>query len=51
MIGKHEDCFELEVAAAVAEEVFEGRTEEVKDHGVVVSFDAIPAYVGESHWM
>ena len=51
MIGEHEDCFELEAAAAVVEEVFEGRTEEVKDHDVVVSFNAVPAYVGDSHWM
>ena len=49
LISEHEDCFELEAAAAVVEEVFEGWTEEVEDHYVVVAFDAVPADIGDAH--
>ena len=49
LVGEHEDGFELEAAAAVVEEVFEGGAEEVEDHYVVVAFDSVPPDVGDSH--
>ena len=49
LISEHEDCFELEAPAAVVEEVFQGWTEEVKDHDVVVAFNAVPSHIWDSH--
>jgi hypothetical protein len=42
LVSKKEDCFQAELAVAEVKEVFERRTEEVKDHGVVVAFCAKP---------
>jgi hypothetical protein len=41
----------LEATTAVVEEIFEGGPEQVKDHDVVVAFDAVPADVGNADWI
>ena len=38
----------MEASTAVVEEIFEGGTEEVEDHDVVVAFDSIPADIGDA---
>lgn len=43
LIGQQEDCLEGELAVAEVEEIFERRSEEVENHGVVVTLGAEPA--------
>ena len=49
LIGKEQHGLERELAVAEVEEVFEGGTEQVEDHGVVVTFCAEPSYKRDAH--
>jgi hypothetical protein len=42
LIGKQQDCLEREFAVTKVEEVFEGRTQEIDDHRIIVTFGAEP---------
>lgn len=44
LICKEKDSLQAQLALAEVEKVFERRTEEIKDHRVIVAFSAEPAY-------
>lgn len=48
LIGQEEDGLEGELAVAEVEEILERRTEEIKDHSVVVTLSAEPADEGNT---
>jgi hypothetical protein len=48
LIGEQQHGLEGELAVAEVEEVFEGGTEQVEHHGVVVTFCAEPSYEGDA---
>lgn len=48
LIGEQQHGLEGEFAVAEVEEVFQGRAEQVQDHGVVVAFCAEPADEGNA---
>lgn len=43
LISEEKHSLEAELAVAEVEQVFKGGTEQVEDHGVVVTFCAVPA--------
>ena len=50
LVGHHEYCFELEPPPAIVEEVFEGRPKQVKNHDIVVAFNAVPPDIWNPHY-
>jgi hypothetical protein len=44
LVGKEENSLQGELAVAEVEEVFQGRAEQVQDHGIVVALGTKPAY-------
>lgn len=48
LIGEEQDGLQRELAVAKVEEILEGGTEEVQDHGVVVALGAKPAHEGDT---
>lgn len=48
LVGKEQHSLERELAVAEIEEVLEGWTKEVDDHGVVVAFLAVPSDKGDT---
>ena len=48
LIGEKEDGLERELPVAEVEEIFERWAEQVKHHGVVVTFCAEPSYEGDA---
>jgi hypothetical protein len=48
LIGEKQHCLQGELAVAEVEEVFEGRAEEVEDHGVVIALSSEPADEGDA---
>lgn len=48
LVGQQEDGLEGEFAVAEVEEILEGRSEEVEDHGVVVTLGAEPSNKGNA---
>jgi hypothetical protein len=48
LVSQEQDGFETEFAVAEVEEVLEGGPEQVKDHGIVVAFGAVPANKGHT---
>ena len=49
MVCKKQDGLEAELAIAEIEEVFQGGTEEVDDHGIVVALRSEPANEGNAY--
>lgn len=49
LVCEQEHSLERELAVAKVEEVFERGSEEVQDHGVVVTFRAVPPHKGDAH--
>lgn len=49
LVGEQEDGLKRELAVAEVEQVFEGRPEEIKNHGVVVALGAEPANEGDAN--
>jgi len=45
LIRKHQHGFERELSLAVVEQVLEGRTEQIDDHNVVVTFNSEPVHI------
>lgn len=41
LVGKHQDCFQRELATTEVEKVFETRTQQVKHHGVVFALSFV----------
>jgi hypothetical protein len=48
LIGEEEDGLEGEFAVAEVEEIFEGGTEEIQDHGIVIALGSEPANEGNT---
>lgn len=48
LIGKQEDGLQRELAVAEVEEIFQGGTKQVEDHGVVVALGTEPAHEGDT---
>ncbi len=49
LIGKQQDGLERELAVAEVEQILQAWAQEIQDHGVVVTFGAVPAYKGDSN--
>ena len=49
LIGQKEHGLERELAVAEVEQILQGGTEKIDDHGVVVTLGAKPADEGDSH--
>ena len=49
LIGEQEDGLQRELAVAEVEEIFQGGTEQIEDHGVVVALGAEPAHEGNTN--
>ena len=49
LVRKKQDSLQGEFAVAEVEEVFQAGSQEIKDHGVVVTFRPEPADKGDSH--
>ena len=49
LVGQQEDGLQGELAVAEVEQVFERRTQEVNDHGVVVALRSEPADEGNAY--
>jgi hypothetical protein len=49
LIGEQEDGLQRELAVAEVEEIFQGGTEQIEDHGVVVALSAEPAHEGNTN--
>ncbi len=41
LVGKHQDCFERELATTEVEEVFQARTEQIKHHSIILALSHI----------
>ena len=50
LVGEHEHRFERELALAVVEQVFQGGTEQVDHHHVVVTLHAKPMHVWNANY-
>jgi hypothetical protein len=48
LVGEQQDGLQRELAVAEVEEIFQGRAEQVQDHGVVVALGAEPAHKGNA---
>ena len=49
LIGQEEDGLETELPVAEVEQVFEGRAEQIDDHGVVVALRPEPTDKGDAN--
>ena len=49
LICQHQDSFELKSSSAIIEKVFERRTEEIENHHIVISFNAVPPNIRDAH--
>mmetsp|Transcript_12576 Transcript_12576/g.26627 ORF Transcript_12576/g.26627 Transcript_12576/m.26627 type:complete len:345 (+) Transcript_12576:829-1863(+) len=45
LIGQHQYGLELEPPAAIIEQIFQRGTQEIQDHDVVITLDAVPSHV------
>ena len=43
LVGEEQDCLQGELAVAEVEQILEGRTKEIQDHGIVVALGSEPA--------
>lgn len=49
LIREHQYRLELKSASAVIKQIFEGGSEQIQHHDIIVPFDTVPTDIGDSH--